>query len=77
MNTKLEKMAKQLNEKYRTILSEKFKEEFDIDITMGFNVTSMSLISMRDDGKNFTRKQKEFIRVFESGYVSAMNQVHE
>lgn len=77
MSTKLEKMASQLNENYRMILPEKFTEKFGLTISTTFNIFTMSLISTRDDGQDFSPEQAEFIMSFESGYLAAMNQVHE
>jgi hypothetical protein len=77
MTTKVEKLAKKINESYRDLLAAKFKEKFGLDIVTSFNLGTMSLVSQRMDRRNFTRAQKEFIWTFEAGYIAAMNQVHE
>lgn len=80
MASKLEKMAKQMNENFRILLAEKFKEKFELDIGTTFNVFTLTLVSRREDGQDFTLEQAEFIKAFESGYVSgyvaATDQVH-
>lgn len=76
--TKLEKLARSLNDEYREKLKAAVKEKYGIEITTsmaGFFSDNPRLVSHRDDGKDFTREQADYVLAFEAGYVAAMNQV--
>ena len=77
MSTKVEKLARQLNENFRDLLPVKFKEKFNVQIGTKFNFFTSALVSTRLDGEDFTPEQLEFINTFEAGYLAAMQQVHE
>ena len=75
--TKIEKLAKKLNEDFRDILAAEFAEEFDVELESWWNIVKNRMISSRKDGKAFTRKQLDYIQAFESGFTRAMTIVRQ
>jgi len=72
MTTKLQKMAKELDTQFRDELARHMRETFDLDVQTHFNLMSMTLVTTRSDGKDFTPEQKAYVQGFENGYLSAM-----
>ena len=53
----------------------RFQEMFGLELVTTYNVVIMQLVSVRADGKPFTRKQHAWLDGFSTGYASAMNLV--
>lgn len=75
MATKLEKIASELNAKYRDDFDRAFLENFGVLVSTGFNIMSMSLISTRDDGKKLTKQQALWAKAYGDGYGDALQRV--
>lgn len=72
--TKLEKMARKLNDDFRDILIAEMREKFGIEVENYFDILgSMRLITTRVDEKAFTPKQLAHLRAFSDGYGKAMD----
>jgi hypothetical protein len=75
MTTKLEKMARELNDEFRTDLKAVMAEKFDVEIETGFNFLSGTIYSVTVSGEPFTQEQLDFIKAYEEGYLAAMLRV--
>ena len=73
--TKLDKMRKELEAQYSNVLHAAFFEKYGARITTSFNIFSMNLISVREDGVDFTADQLAFIHGWSEGYLKAVNTV--
>lgn len=73
--TKLEKLAKELNDEFRTDLKAGMFSRFGIEIETNFSFLTGNIISTRIDGADFTAEQMEFMQTYEKGYVAAMVRV--
>ena len=74
--TKVQKVAKHLNEVYPERFALAFGARFDVAVSSSFNIFAMSLVSRRNDGKDFTAEQKAWSEAFSAGFADAMEQVH-
>ena len=75
---KLERMANELNERFREDVVEVMAEEFNgLEVHSYWNIMAMRLVTERIDGKEFTRKQHDFLRAYSEGYSRAMDRVRE
>lgn len=77
MATKLEKMARTLNDDFREKLAEAVKEKFGIEVKTESNIFDMRLITSRVDGEQFTTEQHEWIGAFSEGYRVALSMVRD
>jgi hypothetical protein len=77
MATKLEKMARTMNDDFREKLAEAVKEKFGIEVKTEFNIFDMRLITSRVDGEQFTAEQHEWIGAFSEGYTVALSMVRD
>ena len=73
---KNEKLYDKTNLKFREILDEKFQSKFGIEIKTYYNIFSLGLISERVDGLDFTVEQRDWMNIFEDGYISCMDQIY-
>jgi len=73
--TKLEKMAKQLNDTYTAALRGSFEKKFQIELETSYGFISGSYISTRLDGEDFTAEQATWLAAYEEGYLGCLNQV--
>lgn len=73
--TKLEKMARQLNDNYTAALRGSFEKRFNVELETSYNFISGSYTTTRLDGVDFTLEQHNWIAAFEAGYLGAMVQV--
>lgn len=69
--TKLQKIAKAVNDRYTDALAEEFSTEYGIEIVTEYNIFIMSHVSARKDGKRLTKSQQRFIHGFCVGYQKA------
>lgn len=72
---KLDRMARELNDEFRSDLKRKMKEEFDIEIMSEWNWGIDRLVSTRVDGKDFTVKEIEYMKAYQDGYADAKHRV--
>ena len=72
-------MLRALNEHFRRALRTAFVEEFDgVEIEMHFDfLGDMALRSSRVDGRNLTKPQLRWLKVWEAGFVGALGLVRE
>ena len=72
--TKIQKLARKLNEDFRDLLAFEMVQRFGVEIETLFNIVSDTgnIVSTRKDGRSFTRAQHEFMQAFEAGFTSAM-----
>ena len=75
MTTKVEKIAKQMNDSFKTHLHSYMLRKHNIEVRTSYNFLAGVLITVREDGEAFTPEQKETIVAFEDGYLAAMEQV--
>jgi hypothetical protein len=75
LRTKLEKCANTLNDAFSTKLPAAFLAKFGLELETGFNLFSMSLISRRIDGQDFTPEQHAFVSAYSDGYGDALELV--
>lgn len=75
MATKLEKCATRVNDEFSTHLKAEFAKKFGRELSTNYNILAMALISKPADGKPFTKKQKDWVETFDSGYSAAMGVV--
>jgi hypothetical protein len=70
--TKIQKLSKRLNEKFRDELATEMKTQFGVEIETLWDIVSDTIVSTRTDGKPFTRAQYDFMKAFEAGFTRAM-----
>ena len=75
--TKLEKMARQLNDNFRDCLTAAIGEKFSITTVTEYNFFADRLITKKVDESDFTPNQIQWISAFSDGYAAAKNQVVE
>jgi hypothetical protein len=75
MATKLEKCANMLNEAFRTKLPAAFHAKFGAELETSFNLFSMSLVSRRVDGADFTPEQYAWVEAYSDGFGDALELV--
>lgn len=75
MSTNTSKLRKAINAALREIVDREFKARFDCAIETDYNFLNMAVVSVRVDGKKFTKMQNEWLRGFSDGYAHAMDQV--
>ena len=74
--TKLEKMARRLNDDFREILVEEMREACGIEVENYFDIFgAMRLVTTRTDGEDFTPEQLAHLKAFSDGYCKAMDLV--
>ena len=77
MTTKLEKMARRLNDEFRYRLADAVKEKFGIEIVTELNIIDLRIHSRRVDDVDFTEEQYAFMQAFEKGYLEALSTVRK
>lgn len=75
MATKLEKLARELNDGFRTDLKAAMLEKFGVEIETGFNFLEGTIYSKTVNGEPFTPEQMAFVKAYEDGYAAAMERV--
>ena len=74
--TKIEKMRKQLNENFRSLLNEAFRVQFnDLELITEWDFASMNLVSYLANGEDLNEEQDLWIQTYSLGYVAAMQQI--
>jgi hypothetical protein len=73
--TKLEKMARELNDNFSEKMNAAFLEKFGVALNTSFSLMSMSLVSSREDGQDMTPEQRSFAEGYSEGYATAMGMV--
>lgn len=75
MTTKLEKIARRLNDEFADKLADAVREKYGVEVDSRFSIFSMALITTRSDDEDFTPEQHAFISAFSDGYGVAMKSV--
>ena len=76
--TKIEKLARKLNDDFRDILVVEMREACGVEVENYFDILgSMRLVTVRVDGEDFTPEQHAHLKAFSDGYVKAMDLVRE
>lgn len=73
--TKVEKLADQINERFRSYLDSDFFKEFSVELETTWSIIDMALVSNRKDRKPLTKTQHKWIKTWAAGYEKAMRQV--
>lgn len=73
--TKLEKMARQLNDNFIHAVRGGFEKKFELELETSYDFISGCCISSRRDGEEFTPEQAAWIATYEEGYLNCLNQV--
>ena len=77
MATKLEKMARELNGRFTDELDAAFQVKFGVTLETTWNIFSMQLVSLREDGEDMTPEQHAFVTGYSQGYGKALEMVRE
>jgi hypothetical protein len=75
VSTKLEKMARELNDRFRGELDFAFLSRFGVVLVTEWNFISFNLVSGREDGEDMTTEQRSFVTGYSEGYSKAMGMV--
>jgi hypothetical protein len=69
-------MARTLNDGFRDHLAEAMAEKFDgLEVETSANIFSMSLVTRRKDGEDFTHEQYMWMQAWSEGYGKALSLV--
>lgn len=68
-----DRIRRELNENIRELLPVAFKEEFNIDISMTYNLFSGRMVTARLDKRPLTKSQYKWVQAYEKGYTDAWN----
>lgn len=77
MSTKLEKMAAELNEKYRDEFKAAFLAKFGVEVNFEFSIFTFQITSRRVDGVDFTVEQYAFAQGYSDGFGRAIQLVSQ
>jgi hypothetical protein len=75
--SKIEILGKKINAEFRNKLKARVRDKFGIEVKTEWNFISGALVTSRENEKDFTRKQLDFIEAYSDGYEDAMNQIKE
>jgi hypothetical protein len=75
--TKLEKMARDLNDDYPECFDQAFYDEFNVQVETSFSLMSMGLVTNRVDGHAFTKQQASWSKAYSDGYFAGVQKVRD
>jgi hypothetical protein len=64
---------KKINDEFKEEMDSAMKRQFGLDTRTFWSIGAMGLITEREDGRPFTKKESDFMSAFSAGYVCAMN----
>lgn len=72
---KLEKMHRELNEKFSAALASQMAGKFGVCVETRWDLFAGTLVTERSDGQDFTPEQHQYLHGFSEGYAAAMTAV--
>ena len=75
---KIRKLSRAINDSFREHLHAALAKEFPaLKVETTFNLMSMQMITTPVGKKKFTKREHDFIRIYDDGYFTAKAQVIE
>lgn len=73
--TKIQKLYNKVNYEFREILDKEFFNKFDEKVVTTYSYMLLRLITTREDEKEFSKEQLNWLQSFSDGYMFAMEQI--